>query len=185
MKLVLIIPRKLRSVFLMCCSLCRACLGCFQSVTATERKHPAENKYDIVQNLAAPFLSPHARTHTHAQWANNTTAETVSAKSALGTKQSGFAHFSHSSKCGRMKGIKSAALGRDKLIRIWSLVRVGSMDNINVMITALFLFSKSYVMYWSKYSKKFYFLIQKWHYFEVFKEIDILDSRKLLLRAKK
>lgn len=40
---------------LMCFSLRRACLGCFQSITAAERKHPVENKYDIVKESTAPF----------------------------------------------------------------------------------------------------------------------------------
>lgn len=73
------------------CSLLRACLGPFQSVASTQRKHPVENKCEHYLFPRRPRLSP--RTHTHTRGANNVTAETVSAKSELSREQSGFAHF--------------------------------------------------------------------------------------------
>lgn len=56
--------RKIRSVFF--CLQLTPCPSCFQPVTAVQRKHPVQNKSDIVANSPPPpsFYS-RRQTHTH------------------------------------------------------------------------------------------------------------------------
>lgn len=70
--------------------------GLFSVCCCSRKETPSWEQEWHCSESTAPFLSTHTQSELVLR-ANNTTTETVSAKSALGTKQSGFAHFSCSS----------------------------------------------------------------------------------------